>query len=152
MPTYPIRNASIDDAPAISALTAQLGYAADPSAIARRLQRILLEKDSCVLVAEENGTVVGWIHAAIVQLIESVLRAEIGGLIVGEKHQRKGIGKQLIAAVENWALEHGAEELSVRCNTKRVDAHLFYKSLEFEQIKTQITFRKPLRATTKAAP
>jgi predicted N-acetyltransferase YhbS len=144
MPALSIRLATVEDAAAISGLSQQLGYAANATTIRERLTRILGEDDSCVQVAISNGEIVGWIHAAIVQLVESVLRAEIGGLVVDETHYRKGIGRQLISAVEVWAIEKGAEEVSVKCNTKRVDAHLFYQALNFTQIKTQITFRKQL--------
>jgi hypothetical protein len=85
MPALSIRHATVEDAGAIAALSAQLGYNATAISIRERLTRILSKDESCVFVAEDNGEIIGWIHAAIVQLVESVLRAEIGGLVVDER-------------------------------------------------------------------
>ena len=76
------------------------------------------------------------------QLLESDYRVEIGGLIVDERFRRGGIGRGLVQAIENWAAEHRATELSVRCREERAESHKFYESLSFRHIKTQRVFRK----------
>jgi hypothetical protein len=52
----------------------------------------------------------------------------------------------LVQRVEDWAVEHGVMQASVRCRTTRAEAHLFYESLGYKQNKTQIVFRKTLSA------
>ena len=69
---------------------------------------------------------------------------EIGGLIVDERWRRRGIGRQLVHAVQGWAVERGAVELSVRCREERTESHTFYESLSFRYTKTQRVYRKRL--------
>jgi ribosomal protein S18 acetylase RimI-like enzyme len=53
-----------------------------------------------LLVAERAGQVVGWIHGAEPELVESGRRCEILGLVVDPEHRRSGAGGRLVVAVE----------------------------------------------------
>jgi len=140
-----VRPATADDAPAIARLSAELGYPVGESTIARRVGHLLASPSDLLLVAaSDEGAVIGWIHGFLSQLIESEYRVEIGGLIVGALYQRRGVGRRLVEAVGQWAREHGAAELSVRCQTKREEAHRFYAGLGFGLAKTQHVFRRPV--------
>jgi GNAT superfamily N-acetyltransferase len=133
------------DAAELARLTSQLGYRASKAAIRARLKRMIDSPDDCLLVAEDSsGELAGWIHGFLSQLLESDYRVEIGGLIVGERWRRSGIGRRLVQAVEDWAVERGALELSVRCREERAESHKFYESLLFRYTKTQRVFRKRL--------
>jgi hypothetical protein len=48
----------------------------------------------------------------------------------------------LIGEAELWAKKIGAEVVSVRSNTKRAEAHLFYSAMGYKQIKTQTVYEK----------
>ena len=110
-----------------------------------RLKRLLASPSDVVFVAESAaGELAGWIHGVLSQYLESDFRVEIGGLVVDEQFQRRGVGRDLVARVESWAVEHEAQLASVRCRTTRAAAHRFYKSLGYRKAKTQIVFRKPL--------
>lgn len=138
-----IRRAVELDAAELARLTSQLGYPASEAAIRTRLRRIIESSDDCVLVAEGSvGELAGWIHGFLSQLLESDYRVEIGGLLVDARLRRNGIGRQLVRAVEDWAVERGATELSVRCREERAESHKFYESLSFRHTKTQRVFRK----------
>lgn len=139
-----IRIAELRDAPEIARLSGELGYSAEVEVIARRLETLLRSASDKVLVAESSdGTVQGWVHGFLSQLIESNYRVEIGGLVVEANARRQGIGRRLIAEIETWAKERGAMELSVRCRDGRVDAHRFYENLGYRFAKAQRVFRKP---------
>ena len=126
-------------------LANQLGYPASIDAMRARLRRLLESSIDAVFVAEAAGGIVaGWIHGVLSQYLESDYRVEIAGLVVDERFQRQGIGRDLVAEVERWGARHGASQSSVRCRTTRPDAHLFYKSLGYSENKTQIVFRKLL--------
>lgn len=139
-----IRRAVESDAAELARLTSQLGYPASEASIRARLTRMLESSEDCLLVAEgSGGELAGWVHGFLSQLLESDYRVEIGGLLVDAPWRRKGIGRRLVRAVEEWAAEHGAVELSVRCREERTEAHQFYENLLFQHAKTQRVFRKP---------
>ena len=138
-----LRRAVSSDAAALARLTTQLGYPVSDSTIAARFARVTERSDNCLLVAEDaNGQLLGWIHAFVIQLLESEYRVEIGGLVVDAQCRRRGVGRQLVSAIEEWAKERGATEISVRCREERAESHLFYESLSFQHVKTQRVFRK----------
>lgn len=138
-----IRDALMSDAAELARLTSQLGYPVTEGAIRTRMGRLIGSAENRVFVAEgPEGELNGWIHGFLGQLLESEYRVEIGGLIVDERSRRKGIGRRLVEAIEAWATEQGAIDVSVRCREERTESHRFYESLSFRQIKTQRVFRK----------
>jgi GNAT superfamily N-acetyltransferase len=140
-----IRQAVESDAAELARLTSQLGYPVSEAAIRVRMARMFGTTAARLFVVEgQGGELAGWIHGFLCQLLESDYRVEIGGLIVDERRRRSGIGRRLVQAVEDWAVERGAVELSVRCREERAESHKFYESLSFRQIKTQRVFRKRL--------
>lgn len=140
-----IRRAKESDATELARLTSQLGYPVAESTLRLRVARMVGAEECCLLVAEgPDGRLAGWVHGYLCQLLESDYRVEIGGLIVDENCRRNGHGRRLVQAIEDWARERGAMELSVRCREERVDAHRFYESLLFRHTKTQRVFRKRL--------
>lgn len=139
------RKAVTADAAELARLTTQLGYPVSAETMRSRLARILASAADCVLVVERpDGGLAGWIHGTLVQLIESELRVEIGGLIVEEASRRGGVGRRLVEALEAWARMQGAVELSVRCRDDRAGAHAFYERLGLRHVKTQRVFRERL--------
>ena len=143
--THSVRQARQQDCAEIARLAKQLGYPASDDAMRTRLRRLLASSNDTVFVAESDaGGLLGWIHGTLTQFLESDFRVEIAGLVVDEQFHRRGVGRALVKQVEHWALEHGAEQSSVRCRTTRPEAHQFYESLGYSQTKTQIVFRKSL--------
>jgi len=138
-----IRRAVESDAVELARLTSQLGYPASAASIRARLTRMIESSDDCLLVVEDSGgELAGWIHGFLSQLLESDYRVEIGGLLADARWRRSGLGCRLVRAVEDWAVERGAIELSVRCREERAESHKFYESLSFQHTKTQRVFRK----------
>ena len=60
--------------------------------------------------------------------------------------RRLGIGKLLVGQVEQWAIAIGCDVVAVRSNINRVESHLFYPALGYESVKTQVAYRKRLKA------
>jgi GNAT superfamily N-acetyltransferase len=99
-----IRPAELRDASEIARLSDVLGYPVNAEAIARRLKRLLDSPADIIFVAESGqGTLLGWIHGFLSQLVESEPRVEIGGLVVDAGARRQGVGRQLAGRVESWA-------------------------------------------------
>ncbi len=140
-----LRPAASTDLTRIAVLNGQLGYAAAAESLAARLQIVLAsERDHLQVAVSPDGSIVGWIHAQLVQWLESPYRAEIGGLVVDEAVRRQGVGRILVDGVRQWAAERGAMELSVRCQIHRAEAHAFYAAQGFIRVKSQHVFRRPV--------
>jgi GNAT superfamily N-acetyltransferase len=138
-----IRHAIATDAAALAALSTQLGYPTQPEGAAERLSG--LGDGGAVLVAEEEGAIVGWIHVCGIRFFQSPPFAEIGGLVVDEAVRGRGVGKLLVGAAVRWTEEQGYAKLRVRSNVVREDAHRFYEREGFRRVKTQAVFDFRLR-------
>jgi GNAT superfamily N-acetyltransferase len=139
-----IRDATRADAPRIAELSGVLGYPNSTAAIAERLKRLLARTGDLVLVADQLPPVMGWVHAAEQELLDSGRRCEILGLVVAAEVRGRGVGRQLVAAVEEWASQRGLNQLAVRSNIVRAESHPFYEQLGFVKLKTQHAYRKQL--------
>jgi len=132
------------DAEVVAMLAGELGYPNQVEMIRARV-RAIGESDLLLVAMDANDKAVGFIQAHRVCIIEVGLRVEILGLVVSSSARRSGIGRRLIAEVERWATNIGAEAVSVRSNTKRIEAHIFYPALRYKKIKTQAVYEKAVR-------
>jgi GNAT superfamily N-acetyltransferase len=139
-----IRSACTADAAALADLCTQLGYPASSQEIVERLAALDRRADSAIYVAEVGQQVIGWVQGLLSGLLITTHHAEIGGLVVDKWHQRSGIGRRLMAAVEQWARDRGCTEVSLRSSVIREDAHRFYEALGYRCVKTSLTFHKRL--------
>ena len=140
-----IRKAAERDAAELADLTTQLGYPVETVAMRARLERVAGRPDDVVLVAvDPDDRPIGWIHVAMLALLEHSDYASINGLVVDEHRRGAGIGRALVAAGEAWARQHGATEIMVRSRSTRERTHRFYEQLGFTEIKRSHVFSKPL--------
>jgi len=141
---FTIRRAHPGDAPAINALTIQLGYKISEEQTRRNIDAILGSPDHDLFTAIHNNQVVGWTSVIQSIQVESAPLCEIRGLVVETEFRNRGIGKLLIDRARQWAREKGNSRLRLRCNVKRRETHAFYQQLGFEEIKQQTVFEWPL--------
>ena len=135
-----VRQMKIDDAGSVTLLSQQLGYPLSNQQILQNIHLVLRSKDHTAFVATIENKIVGWIGAAQAIMIEVMPHCEINGLVIDENYRGKGVGKLLVEKVKQWAMEKGNDTLSLRCNVKRIEAHLFYEHLGFQEIKQQKNF------------
>ncbi len=146
-----IRRAKIDDAAAIAALAAVLGYPADPVVMSQRLRRVLPREDQRVFLAEDaQQRPCGWLTAHCFDTLASGFRVQITGLVVAETHRRQGVGRMLVNEAEAWAKKIGAEAVVVFSNVTRMESHSFYPALGYTNIKTEAVYRKNLTLSSPA--
>lgn len=135
-----VRPATLDDADAIHALSALLGYAASPSGqTEQRLQQLLASETDEVWVCETDGQLLGWVHAFVAHRLASAAFVEIGGLVVDDAARRCGVGRALVQRAREYAQQQGMA-VRVRCNAKRADSHAFYRDIGFGTLKSQQVF------------
>jgi GNAT superfamily N-acetyltransferase len=133
-----------NDAEQVAALTSELGYPSNADQISRRFARIDAQPDQAILIAEEAGVAVAWLHVGVHGYLESDAFAEILGLVVGGGHRSHGVGRALLNAAEEWARAHDCASVRVRSRVARERAHAFYEQNGFRRLKTQHCFEKTL--------
>jgi N-acetylglutamate synthase-like GNAT family acetyltransferase len=139
-----IREAIADDSEYIAILSRQLGYNTTETMVQYNLNEIIKDTNSRVFVAEDSGKVIGWIHGFHTLRIESGSFIEIGGMCVEENYRKKGIGGMLVKKIIEWSESIKKSKIRVRCSMTRKEAHLFYASMGFLEVKEQIIFDLPL--------
>jgi GNAT superfamily N-acetyltransferase len=137
-----VRRARPDDAEPIAALMAQLGYDVPAPAVSARLQRLGERRD--VFVATDGECVVGWAALLIDEAFVEGFGAFLEGFVVDESARSRGVGLQLLEAVESKARERGCAEVRVQSNVLRERAHSFYERHGYTKVKAQYQLRKAL--------
>jgi GNAT superfamily N-acetyltransferase len=128
-----IRSARIGDESQIEELYRQLHEAdyISPGATAmRRALRALLKRpDEILLVALENGRIVGTNHILIFRHLARALKpaAIIENMVVDARARGAGVGQKLMDAALKIARRRGCYRLSLTSNRKRPKAHRFYE-------------------------
>jgi GNAT superfamily N-acetyltransferase len=128
-----IRNATPDDAPAVAALLGELGYTTAPEDAALRIDRMNGLDDAQLFVAADDGSLLGLVSA---QVLTGVMHANepvghITAIVVATRARRGGVGRALIAAIEEWLRARGCTKVNVTSKNTRLDAHAFYEGLGY---------------------
>ncbi len=93
-------------------------------------------EDCCfaVLVAEIDGEVVGYVVATEIQYPPITTIRSYGFLqeiAVTEKHRKRGIGRRLFEAAEQWLLDRGVSRIEVKVDVLNPDSRAFWESAGF---------------------
>lgn len=135
----------IEDAPAVHALNmmTEMG-SADLETTTLTLTRILHHPDQHTLFAfEADGYVIGYIHAQIYEMLYSPNTVfNVIALAIDERHQGKGIDKQLLHAVEQEAMVLGLDGIRINSGNNREQAHAFYEKLGYVSHRDQKRYVK----------
>ena len=100
--------------------------------VQRYQDRLPLGHDEAILVADIAGEVVGWVEIALKEpggeprMLRDVMTAEIDIAVLPD-YRGARIGTDLLQAADRWALERGAEFMTVEVHTANVDAARFYQ-------------------------
>lgn len=140
-----IREARRSDSAAIVRLDRdELGYDYPPEETGRQLEKLLEKGDHKIFVAQADGRVVGYIHAQDYELLYAPPFKNILGIAVARTYRGRGIGRQLLQAVEAWARASGAGGVRLCSGESRTGAHAFYSACGYTFTKNQKNFKKSL--------
>jgi aminoglycoside 6'-N-acetyltransferase I len=110
----------------------------------------VLGSDGVVFVAEhEDGCLIGFAEVSLRR--EHVDGATISpvpyleGWFVDAPFRGRGIGRNLIAAVERWAIAHGFVELASDAEVDNAHSIRLHKLLGFHEVDRNVTFLKRLK-------
>jgi len=100
----------------------------DEAAAQQRLEAAIAAEDAEILIALEDGEVVGLCSAYLdLDSVRFGLRCWVEDLAVHPDRRSQGIGKRLLDAAKEWGSEHGATHLELDSGEARADAHRFYE-------------------------
>ena len=93
-----------------------------------------ISEDGCVLVAEMQGSIVGFGQAKLEKHPPALKESEYGlilGFFVAEIHRRIGIGTELVKGIRKWFCEKGVRRIEVRHSTHNKMAARFWTDMGF---------------------
>lgn len=124
-----IRPVRRTDAPAVNELLGQLGYPQDDqAATARRIQSWSDDPTSAAFAAEDGDQLLGVIAVHLCPYFErDGSWGRIVALVVSDQVRGRGVGSELVAAAESFAVSHGCLRMEVSSSDRRQDAHAFYR-------------------------
>jgi aminoglycoside 6'-N-acetyltransferase I len=155
MPTIQVRRARLEDRAALARLRRALWPESPASELSAELVAILTRKVPGALplvafVAEASDkSLLGFIEVGQRSHADSCDPAlpvgYVEGWYVAEGHRQRGIGKQLLAAAEDWARSQGCVEMASDTRIDNTQSQRVHQSLGFQIVERAVLFRKPLR-------
>lgn len=132
LPGTVLRPAGPADAARIASLFTDEGYPVAPSAIEARLARFQ-DDVSQVIVADANGTVIGFVAFHVIPRFEhDDVAVRVLALVVDAGARERGVGRRLLGEVERLAKELRAAFVEVTAGHHRPDARHLYESLGYD--------------------
>ena len=129
--TSSVREANVGDIDALASLLTELGYPVSATTLALRLCK--MPSSHRTFLAELDGIVAGFVGCSALDIYESDTPVGwIMALSVAKRFWRRGVGRALLARVEQWCAENGISDIRVHSGEHRTDAHAFYEACGFE--------------------
>lgn len=100
----------------------------------RRGLRMLLDNSrACLLVAEKRGEVVGMCSGQLlVSTAEGGLSLLVEDVVVSEQWRGRGVGRLLMEAIREWAVQRKATRLQLLADRNNTPALDFYRHLGWQ--------------------
>jgi GNAT superfamily N-acetyltransferase len=129
-----VRDARPTDLPAVHRLIGQLANAVDAPTAAEfgtRFERVSRSASHRIVVAEEEGRVVGVLHVFERPALEKRCEAIVQALVVDSERRGAGIGEALMHEAEVWAASRGLAATALYTRIDRERARAFYERIGY---------------------
>jgi GNAT superfamily N-acetyltransferase len=137
-----VRTIAESDIPAAAALIGQLGYEMPRPELQRRLRAVLGQVDHRVWAFDDDGEVVGLLHAFFRPALDKPPEVLVQALVIEASRRSQGIGEALMQVAEAWAREKGCTSVALYSGVDRARAHRFYERLGYEKKAASALLRK----------
>jgi aminoglycoside 6'-N-acetyltransferase I len=100
-----------------------------------------------VLVCEVEGRLSGFVEVSLRRYADGCVSSPVGyveGWYVDAPFRRTGVGRQLLAAAEEWARAKGCTEMASDALLDNVDSYRAHCRLGYAEVERQVCFRKSL--------
>lgn len=102
-----------------------------------------------ILVAEDGkGGFIGWLEVSLRGYAEGCETSPVGyleGWYVMPEHRKKGVGRKLIEAAEDWARGKGCTEMASDTELQNALSQRVHTRLGYVQVEQIVCFRKLLK-------
>jgi len=135
-----IRRITSSDVPSAAALLAELGYPTTEADLGERLKAIATNPDDAVLVAAEDGNILGLVSVHSFEMIHRPGRlGRVTALVVAAAARGRGVGAELLGAAEAHLRAKGCVKLEVTSGEQRSPAHDFYAAKGYTEERVRFT-------------
>ncbi len=108
-------------------------FHADAARQRRGLELMMNNPACCILVAEDEGEVIGMCSGQVtVSTAEGGLALLVEDVVVKSNRQCRGVGSRLLRALSNWAMERGISRLQLLADRNNKKALGFYQKLGWQ--------------------
>lgn len=131
-----IRDVRDEDASSLAELLTELDYPTTTEEAEGRIRAINEYDDGRALVAVgDDGVAIGLVSAQVQRAVmtHDAPSGAITAMIVSSRARKSGVGRALVAAIEEWLRDRGCEKVHVNAANRRAGAHAFYQRLGYEQ-------------------
>lgn len=129
-----IRDANEADIETLALLMTDLSYPTTTAEMQERFSGIVIHPDYKTILAELDGEIVGMAGLHKGHFYEkNGMYLRVLAFVVKQTARNRGIGKVLIKATENWAVEQGLNCVIINSGNRpdRSDAHVFYQKMGY---------------------
>ena len=126
-----LRDVRTDDLASVHRLIGQLGYPTDPLEFKVRFERVMATPDHRIFVAEEDGRVVGVLHAFVRPALEKPCEVVVQALVVDADRRSAGVGEVLVREAEAWAERGGLSSTALYTRIDRDRSRAFYERIGY---------------------
>jgi GNAT superfamily N-acetyltransferase len=138
-----IRVCTLEDAIAVSALLAELGYAVSAQQASEHIRQLGETGSDPIVLAVAEGRIIGLLASHLCKMLQydkPVMR--VTALVVDRQARRHGIAKLLMEHAEKLAAAAGCGFVELTSAMGRAAAHAFYRNIGYEA--NSLRFRKLL--------
>lgn len=109
---------------------------------------ILSHPERCaVFLSEESGTPTGFVEASLRLYADGCSTSPVGyveGWYVDPKVRRRGVGRALLSAAEQWARTKGCTEMGSDTGLENVGSQRAHVRVGYAEVERLVIFRKSL--------